>query len=100
MQSIQQIQKPIGGIIAGLRKVLEELSKLYHDNGDSRFGPTATFNFVRCVEALALYVIIYEQISSFKVELITCDVLKPRIWDLINVVIGVSMHGVCLFTPC
>ena len=84
IQSIQQIQKPVGGMIAGLRKVLEELSNIYHNTGDSGYGPTATFYFVRCVEALALYVIIDEQIRSSNIELITSDVLKPRIWDLIN----------------
>ncbi len=77
MQSIEQIHKPVGGMIAGLRKVLEELSKVYHDTGDSGFGHTATCYFVRCVEALALYVIIYEQISSSNMKLISSDVLKP-----------------------
>ncbi len=57
MQSIQQIHKPVGSMIAGLRKILEEMSKVYLGTGDSRFGPTATFHFVRCVEALALYLI-------------------------------------------
>ena len=64
LQSIQQIQKPVAGVIAGLRKVLEELSKVYADTNNPSLAPTATFYFVRCIEALAFYVIIYEQISS------------------------------------
>ncbi len=67
-----------------MRKVLEELSKVYHDTGDSRLGPTATSYFVRCLQTLALYVIIYEQSALSNIELITSDVLKPRIWVLIS----------------
>ena len=71
-------------MIAGLRKVLEELSKVYADANNPSLAPTATFQFVRCIEALAFYVIIYEQISSTNIEVMTSDTLKPRIWDLIN----------------
>ena len=53
LQSIQQIQKPVAGMIAGLRKVLEELSKVYSDTNNPSLGPTATFYFVQCIEALA-----------------------------------------------
>ena len=84
LQSVQQIQKPVAGMIAGLRKVLEELSKVYADTNNPSLAPTATFYFVRCIEALAFYVIIYEQISSTNIEVMTSDTLKPRIWDLIN----------------
>jgi hypothetical protein len=41
-------------------------------------APTATFHFVRCIEALAFYVIIYEQISSTNIEVMTSDTLKPQ----------------------
>ena len=84
LQSIQQIQKPVAGMIAGLRKVLEELLKVYADANNPSLAPTAAFHFVRCIEALAFYVIIYEQISSTNIEVMTSDTLKPRIWDLIN----------------
>jgi len=63
---------------------LEELSKVYYDQNNPSLGPPATFYFVKCIEALAFYVIIYEQISSTNIEVLTGDVLKPRIWDLIN----------------
>jgi hypothetical protein len=36
------------------------------------------------VEAIASHTIIYEQINSIHIKLITSDVLKPRLWDLIN----------------
>ena len=73
LQSIQQIQKPVAGMIAGLRKVLEELSKVYADTNNPSLAPTATFHFVRCIEALAFYVIIYEQTSSTNKDLMTGD---------------------------
>ena len=43
MQSVQQIQKQVAGMIAGLRKVLEELSKVYADTNNPSLAPTATF---------------------------------------------------------
>ena len=67
-QSTQQFQKPGAEMIAGLWKVLEELSKVYSDTNNPSLGPAATFYFVQCVEALAFYVIIYEQISSTNIE--------------------------------
>ena len=75
MYNIQQIQKTVGVMILGLRKVLSEI---YHNTGDSGLGPTAAFYFVHCTETLALRVIIYEQISSSNIELITSDVPQPR----------------------
>ena len=46
--------------------------------------PTLVFYFVRCVEALAVYIIMDEQLLSGNLAVITDDIIKPRIWDTIN----------------
>ena len=39
MQSVQQIQKPVAGMIAGQQKFLEELSKGYGDTNNPSVAP-------------------------------------------------------------
>ena len=80
------MMKPIARIVTGLKKAINGLvSDLRSGSGSSgSIGPTITFYFVRCVEALGLYVIIYEQLKSGKIQPITDNDLTPRIWDLIN----------------
>ena len=91
-QTVQQVLvqsrdllKPISRIVAGIQRALVGLVSGINQNGSTQASnPTLTFYFVRCVEALAIYVLMDEQLMSGKLAVITNDLIKPRIWDIIN----------------
>ena len=91
-QTIQQILvrsrellKPISRIVAGLQSALKGLVNGIGRSGSTELSnPTLTYYFVRCAEAIVIYLIMNEQLLTGKLEVITDDLIKPRLWDTIN----------------
>jgi len=82
---LHDLLKVISRIIYGLQQSIKGLvNAINRGTSTNASYPTLIFSFVRCVEALAFYTILMEQIISKRIASVDDDVLKPRIWDLIN----------------
>ena len=70
---------PVSRIVAGLKTAIKGLVKGIGNNRNTGSSdPTLVFYFVRCVEALAVYIIMDEQLLSGNLAVITDDIIKTK----------------------
>ena len=84
MRRTRKLLRPVGTIKNGVNKVLNSITRMISNRGDDQLIPTSTFYFVRLVETLAAYVMLYEHIGSAKLLPITPSDLTTRVWGIIN----------------
>ena len=84
LRRIKELMQPIGAIKNGVNKVLNSITRMITNREDDQLSPTTTFYFVRMVETLAAYVMLYEHIGSAKLLPITPSDLTTRVWDIID----------------
>jgi len=85
LRRAQELLRPVGAIKSGLNSVINSITRMARDGDDSDpLMPTVTFYFVRLIEALAAYIMLYEHLASSSLLPITPSDLATRVWDVIN----------------
>ena len=93
MRRAQELLRPVGAIKNGLNNVINNISRMVRNRDDSDpLMPTATFYFLRLIEALAAYIMLYEHLASSRLLPITPSDLTTRVWDVINHKKGMARH--------
>jgi hypothetical protein len=83
LNKLHELLNPIGSIRGGLLKLVTSIMNKMAA-ADSPLRTTLNFYFVRFIEALAVYDLMYEYIKSAKLLRITSEDAKARSQDLIN----------------
>ena len=83
LYKLQELLGPVGLIRNGLMKLITSIVPKMARNDDG-LRPTLSFYFVRCVEALAVYDLMYEYIKSGKLIQITSGDVQARISELLQ----------------
>ena len=83
LYKLQELLGPVGLIRNGLMKLITSIVRKMARNDDG-LRPTLSFYFVRCVEALAVYDLMYEYIKSGKLIQITSGDVQARISELLQ----------------
>jgi hypothetical protein len=83
LNKLLELLSPIGSIRGGLLKLVTSITRKMSAT-DNPLRPTLNFYFVRFIEALAVYDLMYEYIKSAKLLRITSEDAKARAQDLIN----------------
>jgi hypothetical protein len=77
--------RPVGAIKNGLNKVSNSITRMARDRDDSDpLMPTMTLYFVRLIETLAAYIMLYEHLASSRLLPITPSDLTAQVWGVIN----------------
>jgi hypothetical protein len=85
LRRAQELLRPVGAIKNGVNNVINSITRMVRDRDDSDpLMPTVTFYFVRLIEALAAYIMLYEHLASSSLLPITPSDLATRVWDVIN----------------
>ena len=85
LRRAQELLRPVGAIKNGLNKVINSITRMARDRDDSDpLMPTVTLYFVRLIETLAAYIMLYEHLASSRLLPITPSDLTTRVWDVIN----------------
>ena len=82
-RKLQELLGPVGLIRNGLMNLITSIVRKMARN-DKPLRPTLSFYFVRCVEALAVYGLMYEYIKSGKLIQITSEDAQARISELLQ----------------
>ena len=81
----QELLRPVGTIKNGLNNVINSITRMVRDRDDSDpLMPTVTFCFVRLIETLAAYIMLYGHLASSGLLPITPSDLTTRVWGVIN----------------
>jgi hypothetical protein len=83
LYKLQELLGPVGLIRNGLMKLITSIVRKMARNDDG-LRPTLSFYFVRCVEVLAVYDLMYEYIKSGKLIQITSGDVQARISELLQ----------------
>ena len=83
LHKLQELLGPVGLIRNRLMKLIASVERKMARNDDP-LRPTLSFYFVRCVEALAAYGLMYSYIKSGKLIQITSEDVQARIPELLQ----------------
>ena len=85
LRRAQELLRPVGAIMNGANKVINSITLMVRERDDSDpMMPNATLYFVRLIETLAAYVLLYEHLASSRLLPITPSDLATRVWGIIN----------------
>ena len=85
LMATHELLKPVSVLVNGLKQAAQGYARdITRTKSSDSLNTSATLYFVRCVEALNFYNVIREQIMSGSLTIIDDEVLRPRLWDLIN----------------